>query len=475
MYTIYAGGNLLHSDVPDYQLANARLVMEANQPGSLEFTIAPDHPAIFALEKLKAEVVLKKSGTTYWKGRIVDDTQALDTTRRVYCEGKLKCLGDTVIRPHVYDGTAATVFAAYLNEHNRQVADYQKILPGTVTVTGDIYRALINYESTYDRVQDLVKSLGGYLVLRYESDGDYLDWKPSIATTAAQSITLGENLISLSQELSAEKLYTVCIPRGAKLADENGATTETRLGVESLKGVDYIFDSDLVQQYGWICAPVSETTWDDITTASALLTKGQAYLNANKGLILTLAITAVDLKLAGQNINSFNFLENINVVSTVHGIQSSYLLTKLELDITNPAGTRIVLGSSVMTLTDKNKQAQQDIVLTMNDLATALTGTAVDLAGEIAAREAYIRYDGGTIEMGETGSNLKMRLTNTKLSFWETIGGVETEVAYIANPTGNPGDSKLYIENAKVLNELIFGGFAFQVRDNGNVSLVWKG
>jgi hypothetical protein len=49
MYTIFADEYLLHSDIPGYQLLDAKLSMEVNLPGSLEFEILPDHPAIFSL------------------------------------------------------------------------------------------------------------------------------------------------------------------------------------------------------------------------------------------------------------------------------------------------------------------------------------------------------------------------------------------------------------------------------------------
>jgi hypothetical protein len=245
--------------------------------------------------------------------------------------------------------------------------------------------------------------------------------------------------------------------------------------VESIKGVDYVFDEERVSVYGWICAPVPETTWDDMDTAAGLLAKATDYLNGKKGLALTLSITALDLSLTGQDIESFNFCERIKVNSEVHGILEEYLLTKLEVDITNPANTKITLGQSGMTLTDKNRQEREKIVFTVNDLVTALTGVNQGLAGEVAARQMYIRYVGGIIEMGEVGSDLKMRLSNTELSFWETLGGAETKVAYIANPTGNPGDSKLYIENGEIVQTLDLGDFRFIKRDNGNLSLVFKG
>ena len=473
MYTIFCDNYLLHSDLDDYRLLNVQLTMEVNTAGSLSFSILPDHPNLFALTKLKSEVVVKKNGIVYWKGRIVDDIQSLDKVHEVYCEGKLKALGDTLVRPQVFDDTANDVLTQYINLHNSQSAQQFKL--GTLSLTNDIYRDLKNYESTYDRVQDLIKSVGGYLFIRYESDGDYLDWVTDFVTTSTQQITLGENILNLTQDVSAEKTYTACIPLGAKLVDENGSATETRLTVESIQGVDYVFNQDKVNEFGWIFAPIGETTWDDVTTASALLTRGNDFLTDSVKLALTLELTALDLSYTDTDIDSFNFCEYVSVNSTYHGIIEDYLLSKIQVDISNPANTKITLGESVLSLTDKTKSDKDNVTFTINELQTVLIGTGAEVGAEIAGRERYIRYADGVIELGETGSDLKMKLSNTKLSFVESIGGVETEVAYISNPTGEPGDSKLYIENAEILQAIAFGTYAWEPENNGSVSLTYKG
>ena len=476
MYQIFCDDYLLHSEIDDYRLLDVKLTMEANTAGNLQFSILQQHPNTISLAKLKPEILVLKNGLKYWKGRIVEDNLDMNNSRQIYCEGKLKVLEDTMIRPNIFNGTAAQVFTTYLNAHNSQVTGSQKLLVGTINVTGDVYRELKNYESTYSRIQDLVSSMGGYLRIRYETDGDYLDWIEDFAETASQQIALGKNLLNLTQEVSAKKTFSACIPLGAKLIDENGQQTEKRLTVESIQGVDYVFDQSKVSEYGLRYAPASEVTWDDVTTASVLLTRAQSYL-ADKGikLAMTLQLTALDLSYTDTNIDSFNFCEYITVNSEFHGISTEYLLSKIEIDITNPANTKITLGDSVLTLTDKTKQEKNKVTFTINELTLALDGTAADVGNEIAQRERYIRYADGIIELGETGSDLKMRLSNTELSFWESISGVETKVAYISNPTGNPGDSKLYIENAEIMQAIAFGSYAWERENNGSVSLAYKG
>lgn len=68
------------------------------------------------------------------------------------------------------------------------------------------------------------------------------------------------------------------------------------------------------------------------------------------------------------------------------------------------------------------------------------------------------------IELGETDSDFKLLITNTRILFKE---GASTP-AYISNRA-------LYIEKAIIKSELHQGGFVWKVRSNGNLGLMWKG
>ena len=68
------------------------------------------------------------------------------------------------------------------------------------------------------------------------------------------------------------------------------------------------------------------------------------------------------------------------------------------------------------------------------------------------------------IELGETDSDFKTRITNTEIQFMDGT----TIPAYVSN-------KKLYIERAEVTEELQQGGFVWKVRDNGNLGLMWIG
>ena len=68
------------------------------------------------------------------------------------------------------------------------------------------------------------------------------------------------------------------------------------------------------------------------------------------------------------------------------------------------------------------------------------------------------------IELGETDSDFKLFITNTRMLFME---GSNT-VAYISNKS-------LHIKKAVIEEELQQGGFVWKIRSNGNMGLVWKG
>lgn len=68
------------------------------------------------------------------------------------------------------------------------------------------------------------------------------------------------------------------------------------------------------------------------------------------------------------------------------------------------------------------------------------------------------------IELGESDSDFKLRITNTRIIFMEGSG----IPAYFTNQS-------MHIKKAVIEKELQQGGFVWTVRSNGNMGLVWKG
>jgi len=139
-------------------------------------------------------------------------------------------------------------------------------------------------------------------------------------------------------------------------------------------------------------------------------------------------------------------------------------------------------GTSLMTQTEdgwvfSTSELQRSVDATsegldslVNDLgSTAHTvdvlQQAVDDLGVLTDYIAIGTYeDQPCIELGETDSEFKLRITNTKVVFMEG----SSILAYFTNQS-------MHIKKAVIEEELQQGGFAWKVRSNGNMGLVWKG
>ena len=388
-----------------FPVLNAKLNLEVNNAGGLAFSIPSVHPNFEYLKKLKMGVEVVKNGKTIFKGRIVKDTQDFNNSKTIECEGKLAALNDTIYRPYEFAGSPTDYFTSLIENHNSMVEDEKKFLVGNITVTDAndyITRSSIEYNTTWDLLKNLVNSLGGYLSVRYEADGDYIDWLADFSYTNTQKIKFAENLLDITQEVTAEETYTACIPLGAKLKDEEGQDTDQRLTVETVNdGKDYICNEEKVAEYGWKFAPAAEVTWDDVTVPENLLSKATDFLN-NTGIMLaaTLELSAVDLAYTDADINSFEFCQYVQVVSVPHNLEKSYLLSKTDIDLLHPENTKITLGDSGYTLYDSLIGQQQQMAEIAVKFETENENQSTKFYKEIREMSAEILQTSEEITLG---------------------------------------------------------------------------
>src|SRR5690606_156070 len=132
-----------------------------------------------------------------------------------------------------------------IDNHNQQVEPHKRFKLGEVTVTDNndsLYRYL-GYENTYATIKDkLIDRLGGYLVLREEENGMYLDYLESIGEYKDTPIQLKTNLKDMQREIDPLGVITRVIPLGARIeSDDPDATdaSQARLTIEEVNnGID---------------------------------------------------------------------------------------------------------------------------------------------------------------------------------------------------------------------------------------------
>lgn len=368
MYSIYADDTLIYNPaVTQLCLYDIVLNMEDNSAGTMSFSMTSDHPSFAALKKLATLITVKNGDAVLWKGRIISDDLDIYNVKKIQCEGKLAFLNDSIFPAFDFAGPPRELFEDIIQCHNRQVSARQSFLIGNVTVHDNndyIVRSSIYDVRTWAALKEkcFQSSLGGHLQLRYETDGDYIDWLEDYTEVSGQPITFGKNIIDLLVNSSATETFTAIRPRGA-LVDENG--TE-RVTIESVNdGIDYIVDEEKAGEYGIIFAAPEESIWEDVTLPQNLLRKAREKLQAGITLRKTIEVKAVDLNLTDAEIEALKVCTYVQVIAPFHGIAEYYLLSRAEIHMDSPEHTQYTLGAVKATLTDTGKLQMASVVQTV--------------------------------------------------------------------------------------------------------------
>lgn len=401
MYQITCDGYILYDPRDDdLVVGGPKVNLEVNTTGDLSFTIYKTHPYYDKPKKMRSIFEVSDEIGVIFRGRMTNDSGDFYNSKLVDVEGAMAYFNDSIVRPYSFpedflddpayiqaaeSGNVVGFFLGWLIEqHNAQVEDFQQLKLGKVTVSDPnnyITRSNTGYSTTWEEVKAKLfdSSLGGYLCIRYEKDGNYIDYLSEFELTNTQEITFGENLLDITNDSDASETYSAIIPIGGKITDEAEEQAEGASGsgekVLTISGLpdgditddivkrgDTIFSKSAVEKYGWVCAPVGQTTWDDVTEAQNLQKKGVSFLASGCMMLSeSVEVTAVDLHFSDNQIRSFRIYRNVVVNSDVHGHKKAvFPLSKLEIDIQNPQNTKITVGRTKRTLTDINNDKDSE-------------------------------------------------------------------------------------------------------------------
>lgn len=360
---------------PDVYLA-------VGKAGEMSFVLQPDHPYLDRLQRMQGVVSLLDDGVPVYRGRITKDNATYYGSRKITTEGLMACLNDSVMPPfsfpsdveedEEYQTAAASgnvveyFFRWVLARHNAQVSEAQQIKPGVCTVTDSnnyIARSSTEYLTTMEVLTTrLPKSaLGGHLLIRYEADGNYLDYYADLPLTNTQRVEYAANLLDIVSERDGTEIYTSILPVGkdgltiADIAD--GDLTD-----DLVKDGLTVYSRSGVAAYGRINRYVR---WDDVTVVANLLAKAKASVSS-AGLATQESITVQAVDLGWQDsVQHFRVGRMTLLVSTPHGYNAAYALMELQPDILSPGNTRITLGATRQTYTgaqiDTDRETKEDM------------------------------------------------------------------------------------------------------------------
>lgn len=455
MYTIICDGRLIHDDrLDDRKVLNGTYEGELGKAGTLSFDILPTNPMYGEIRKLKSNIELWRGDSLIWFGRVLDDSTGMHKTKKIQCEGALAYLCDSVQKPYEYTGDLAGFITRLLARHNECVAADRQISEGNITVTDEyINRHSADYRITKDIVDDLVKSYGGYIAIRKTDTGMAFDWLADYPTTETQTVELGKNLTDIMISVSGTDTYTVMIPLGAKIQDEDGNETDSRVTIESVnEGSDSIEDAEAVAAYGRIYRTV---IWDDVTVPANLKTKAVAEMAKGKALKETVELKAVDMSAAGYQVPAFRIGQYIRAISTAHGIEKTYLVRKQKLSLGSPGADSLTLGETRLTYTQQAQATAKENAgkitevessverqeVTIRELSRQLASSIQQAIDSVLISVSESYYAKGSDELvaliesklAVTAEGIEARLTSVQTDLENDLSGTNDRISYISN------------------------------------------
>lgn len=527
IYKVYCDNHLLYSTKLDtLQIFSPTLEVELNKTGSFKFTVQADHPYYGLIRRMKSIITVYRDETLLFRGRVLEEETGWHNAKTCTCEGDMGFLLDSVLRPFSYSGTAADFLSYVLTLHNAQVDERKQIQPGNVTVDGLATYDTEEYLTTHETLQKaLFDTLGGYLMTRMENGVVYLDYLADITLLSPQVIEFGKNLLDLKRTHKGGDIATVIIPLGAKLKDEEGKDTGQRLTIETVNGgADFVQDETGVAQYGVI---VKSVIFDDVTDPEMLKQRGQAQLADSVKLPDTIELTAADLAAAGMDIAAFRLGTQVRVASKPHGIDQRFIVTKLSINLFNPAGNKLVLGGVVegfsgalQGLANQQKQILQTVEQSAKTASEAVYNVEQNLLASLQVEsdniksivsESYSLKDetealvsAVSTEVQQTKDSFEIQFNQFNADIESINAGVDAEFEEIRKyirfvdgmillgEVGNElelqisndrisfmqdgaevayfSDRKLHVTDASFLHSLQIGNFAYMPRTNGNLS-----
>ena len=380
MYTIYMDGRSIHSSViPNANLTNAVVNRSENQPGTFSITASGDSDFLGDYTMLKSICEVYRDDKLIFHGRPISKSTDFYGSPTIEMEGELGFLYDSIQGTDDVSGKQPReILQLLIDKHNSQVEDWKKFKIGFVTVVdttsnasyhpddpGAMYptddatsKIKCNYGKTFDELNSLlIGRLGGFLNVRHESDGMYIDYYKDYSDyhlNDEQVIEFGTNLLDYSDSMSYGGICTGVIPLGghgeADPYEMYQTSDDVRLTVESVNGgSEIIWNQSLVDTYGRI---LSVLDLNNINDPQKLYDKGLEYLNNTQFDKLTLNCKIIDLNYVDSEIKPINFLDYIRVVSKPHGLDRYFPVSEISYDLLNPENDTVTLGVTVNALTD---------------------------------------------------------------------------------------------------------------------------
>jgi len=372
MYTMTYNGEILHDPREnDRKCISASCSLSTSSAGSLKFKTSPFHPLYGKMEAMNCdkEVVLYEGETEIFRGRIINNSEEMNTCTEFECQGQLGYLNDSIVRPYgTYEDTssdpqwstiAPSEFYYYLSwliqNHNDTTEGSKAFYIGEINISPTMVCSSTNYPTTGTEIKNQIIDVYDCIIEAKMIDGyRYLFITDNGGAQCNQRIEFGENILDYTSKKDASSVVTDLIPVGTDSDNKSIYLSSIMDGVyeNCTKIGDHIMSSEGVLKYGVITQKVA---YSYATTVDELLEYAIADLASLHTIEDTMTITAIDLSMIDKSIGPI-FLNNwVRVTSKPHNVDQYMMCSAIDINILDPTQTKYTFGSQQSSLTSESR------------------------------------------------------------------------------------------------------------------------
>lgn len=262
------------------------------------------------------------------------------------------------------------------------------------------------------RVMWVLKDAGGNLIDYYKASTD-----GGMTDLVESKIEIPKSDVGNNYQLAIAGFGSDIQPRvnDSIVADEN---FDKYVTVETVNGGSlYITNKDAVTAYGWI---EKQLTWSNVTEPAELKRLAETYLRDGQFDEMTLQIKAVDLQTMGVDADRIDILDEVWVVSSVHGLNKLFPVTELSITIGDVSDNKFTLGyKTEQTLSGVVSSTNDEIFAKLNQVPSR--SSILESARENATQLINNAISGiFMLEQDENGTNIGFRISN--VPDWDADG-----------------------------------------------------
>lgn len=238
MWFVKYGNEYLHDPRIGLILPTTKPTVELNTSTTFQFSIAYNHPLYNVIRERDPDnaVVVYQGYDIVYRGEISNIELDFKLTKTVTCTSDLGFFNGSILRPYstisgecnrTCPSTVDGYFDFLVKEHNKQSSIARQFKMGInngdqIYPNNYIYRSDVDYPTVGETIKDsIIESLGGYLRVRYEKDGTYIDLLSDMPDVNAQIIDFGVNLLDYTDETNSEDIASFIVPIGKDIEKAN--------------------------------------------------------------------------------------------------------------------------------------------------------------------------------------------------------------------------------------------------------------